>query len=130
MDGFLYLWVEVLDAEAESIKAEVAQNGALFRSGRPGIDFYSDFGIRGKVKLAQDTTVQFSDLVGFEIGWSATAPVQLLDAAACRNTIGNPIDFLFDMGQVWRGHFMGFGDKDVAPAVETQRAAEWNMEIQ
>src|SRR5215831_13029605 len=109
MDGFLYLWVEVLDTEAESIKAKLAQDGALFRGGRPGIDFDADFGIRSEVEPAQDMAVQFSDLVSFEIGWSAASPVQLLDAAAGRNTIGNPIDFLFDVGQVRRRDFMVFG---------------------
>src|SRR5215471_12193358 len=130
MDGLLYLGVEVLNPEAQSIKAKLAQDGALVRSGGPGIDLDSDFGIRSEVELAQNTAVQFSDLAGREIGWSAASPVQLLDAAAGRDTIRDPINFLLDVGQVWRGHFMVFGDEDVAAAVEAQRAAEWNMKVQ
>src|ERR1700731_4308832 len=51
VDGRLHLWMKILDAHAETVKAQATQSLEMFASGHPRVDFNADFRVGRKIKM-------------------------------------------------------------------------------
>src|SRR5262249_55431798 len=129
MDRLLDERVEVLDAQAETVEAELPQDATLLWSGRPWVHFDPYLGLIREGKALLDVTVEVGDLLGGKIGRRAAAPVQLLDPAGRINVGAHPVNLLLETGEVRNAHFVLFADHDVAAAEEAERLAEGEVKV-
>src|SRR5437879_5469682 len=121
--------MKILDSHAQPIEAEVPQGLEVVARSNAGIDFNSDFRIRGKGESRADRSKQVFNLVRREICWSAAAPMKLDDFALFRNAATDPLHLLLQHSEIRRRHALILLNNHVAGAKQAQALAEWNVHV-
>src|SRR5262249_39608246 len=95
MNRFLYFRMKILNTHAKAIEAEAAQNFQMVAIRNARVHFNTEFGVGSKGKAVPRERKQLFDLLRSEIGWCATAPVELHDRTRAGNAKADAIDLLF-----------------------------------
>ena len=132
IDGTLHLRIEVLDAEAGAVEADVGELGDVCRLDEAGIEFDRDVAAIavGEAEVAAQAVHDFTQLRrGQEIG-RAAAEVQLDDLAVAVEQLAVQRDLAVQAGQVALGAAGVAGDHAVAATVEAGALAERHVHVE
>ncbi|MNT28277.1 hypothetical protein D3C72_1639550 [compost metagenome] len=129
IDQALNLFVKVLHAHAQAIKALGSQVIEYIQLDFTRIDFNRDFSIGLKTEVGPQKIHQTADLRFIEIGWRTAAPVELayVSPGKQRRTVQ---DFLLEGVQILIGFVLLAGDDFIAPAEIAELVAERNVNIE
>ena len=130
VDGLLDFGVEVLDAHAESVEAEIAKDDEMVAGGDAGVDFDADFGFGREGEVFASIGEEIVDLRRSEIGGSAAAPMELHDFARAIDIFADAGDFGFEDVDVRRGNGFIFLDDYVAGAEEAEAFAKGDVHVE
>ena len=93
MDGFLDCGIEILNAHAKAVEAQLAQSFEVLAAGDARVDFDADFGVGGEGEVIAGEAEEIFDLRGRQIGGRAAAPVELHDRAGAGDEAADVLDF-------------------------------------
>src|SRR6267378_5559045 len=77
MHRLLHIGVEVLNAHAETVEAELAQSFEMLAGGHARVDLYAYFTVGVKMKVLFGECEQILNLFGCQVRWRAAAPMEL-----------------------------------------------------
>src|SRR6266851_7016930 len=87
----LHIGVEVLNAHAETVEAELAQSFEVLAGGYTRVDFDTNLAVGVEMEMLFRECEEILDLLGGEVGWRATAPMELDDRAIFRNAAADAL---------------------------------------
>src|SRR5216683_873153 len=126
----LHIGMEVLNTHAETVEAELAQSFEVLAGGYTRVDFDTNLAVGVEMEMLFRECEEILDLLGGEVGWRATAPMELDDRAIFRDAAADALHLLLQNVKVgWRDAFVFLND-DVARAKETEAFTEGNMHVQ
>ncbi len=129
MDGPLHLRIEILDADADAIEAQLCEQRDAFRVDRARVHFDRVLALRGKVELGAQHARQLRKLGVGEKRRRAPSPVHLTDRAVLTQAIGQQTDLALQVLQILRRSSVVLGDDLVAAAVVADRPAERQVNV-
>src|SRR5882762_9324446 len=130
MNRLLHLGLEVLNAHAETIKAEFAKSLEMRERGYSGVDLDADFTVGIELKMFLCEREEILDLLGREVGGCAAAPMELDYGAILRDATADALHFLLEHVKIGWGDTFVFLDDDVARAEEAEAFAEGNVHVE
>ena len=130
VDGLLDVGIEILDAHGDAVEAELAEERDRRRVDLARVDLDGHLGIRGERECAGQVPHQVRHLVAGEERGRAAAPVQLNDGCAALEDRGHGVDLAREIADVLRAAAVVLGDDLVAAAVEADRVAERQVDVQ
>ncbi len=129
VDGLLHVGVEVLDADAHAVEAQLGEQrdgGLITLRGSTSMEY---FAIRDQREVLAHDAHQLAQLVVGQEGRRAAAQVQLQDFPRAIEAGHLEIHFLFKVSQVLCRAAVILGDDLVAGAVVADRIAERDVEV-
>lgn len=130
MDGFLDERMEILDAHAETIEAELAKSGEMIAGGDARVDFNADFSVGSEGEVIARVAEEIFDLRRSEIGGRAAAPVELRDGAIFGDGLADAVDFALQDFEIRRSDTLIFLDDDVAGAEKAEAFAKGKVHVE
>src|SRR5882672_9040390 len=112
MNRLLHLGLEVLDAHAETVEAQLAESFEMLAGSYAGIDFDADFTVGIEMEMLFREGEEILDLLGREVGGCAAAPVELDDRTIFRNAAADALHFLLEHVKIGWGDTFVFLDDD------------------
>lgn len=132
-DRLLDNWIEILDSEAHSVEAEMAEMGELLPSvgeDAARVDFDREFSGGGGGEVAFEMREERRKLLAGERGGGAATEVELGEGALLREVGGDEGDLLEESGVVALLFDRVSVEDDRAGAKEAHRLAKRDVEIE
>src|SRR5260370_1202466 len=73
----LHVGMEILNAHAETVEAELAQSFEMLARGHAGVDLDANLTVGVEMEMLFGACEQILDLCGCQVGWRAAAPMKL-----------------------------------------------------
>src|SRR6266704_639982 len=96
VNGFLNIGMKVLDAHAQTIKAQLVKRFEMLTRGDSRIDFDANFAVGGELEVLPRETEQILDLFRRQVSGCAAAPVELYDRAIFGNAAADAFRFTLE----------------------------------
>ena len=130
MHRFLHIGVEVLNAHAETVEAELAQSFEMLAGGYARVDLDAYFTVGVEMKVLFGECEQILDLIGCQVRWRAAAPMELDHGAILRDAAADALHLPLQHVKIRRGDVLVLLDDDVARAKEAETLTEGNVHVQ
>ncbi len=128
--GFLHFGMEVLNAHAETVEAELAEGFEMLAGGYAGIDLDAYFTFGVEMEMLFGECEQVFDLCRCEVGWSAAAPMELDHGTIFGDAAADALHLPFQHVKIRRCDAFVLLDDDVASAKEAETFTEGNVHVQ
>ena len=129
VNRLLHFGMEILDAHAEAIEAQLAKRFEVRSRRDTGIDFDADFAVWRKVETLARKSEEVFDLHRGKIRGRAAAPMELHNGAIFRNATADALRFTLEHIQIRRRDTFVFLNHHVAGAEQAKALAEGDMHV-
>src|SRR5437588_2872496 len=128
--GLLHIGVEVLNAHAETVEAQLAQRFEMLARGHARVDLDANFTVGVKMEMLFRECEQIRDLFGCQVRWCAAAPMELDDGAILRDAAADAFHLPLQHLKIRRCHTLVFLNDHIARAKKAQAFTEGNMHVE
>src|SRR2546429_346355 len=126
----LHIGMEVLNAHAETVEAELAQSFEMLAGGHTGVDLDANFTVGVEMEMLFRKCEQVLDLFGRQVRRCAPAPMELDYGAILRDAAADAFHLPLQHVKIgWCDAFVLL-DNDVACAKEAEAFTEGNVHVQ
>src|SRR6267142_4689381 len=130
VDRLLDICLEILNAHAETIEAQLAKSFKMCARSHAGVNLDANLTAGIEMKMLFRESEQILDLLGRQVGWRAATPMELDHRAIFRNAAADAPHLLLQHVEIGRCDALVFLNDDVAGAKEAEAFAEGNMHVE
>src|SRR5467141_4570472 len=130
MHRLLHIGMEVLNAHAQTVEAELAQGFEMLAGGYARVDLYAYFTVGVEMKVLFGECEQILDLFGSQVRWRAAAPMELHHGAILRDAAADALHLPLQHVKIRRRDVLVPLDDDVARAKEAETFTEGSMHVE